>query len=550
VRQTLSSWSVFAAMWVVAISLAAASPPSMAEADRGERFTHRLRFSTQLSETGLPVLVRAVPQSDLAYVAMTAGHRDEDVRLLGFGPQGEKRFRTSLFPGNEGLALGLSVDPAGRAWVCGGLYPYPEMQAFVACVDEAGIIRCSQTFEGFGSAYLTAIDTDEAGNVYAAGQTWGPGDEYESTPFLLKLDAKGDLLAFRANEDLTDDGSWDSLAASNQAVFVAGSASTEAARNLPGATFIGPGGLRDVVLSQIDSDDLRPLSTTVLGGDRDDLCGEILIAPEGDVVLAGSTTSLRFPHGTIWPNDRDRDYVDAFVAVFHPGASRLRWLKRYVYQGWEWGYGIALGPDDNLFLCGQVVGVGGGFKTDGGLQRRLQGTGDPFVAEISRRNGALRFSTFLGAWAYTKNSTDLARSIAVGPDGAIHVGGYTLSGDFPVYKGHGGDDFGYRGFYSVIVDGQGSGSHAGMPHTVRFLAFNRASFSIYNRGQTTLMGQVGQPYAPFSILSGGGLYAISPGGRHDVTLDVSPDARRPYGWMCVTSTDPQKAVQHVFLMRG
>ena len=53
--------------------------------------------------------------------------------------------------------------------------------------------------------------------------------------------------------------------------------------------------------------------------------------------------------------------------------------------------------DGNLFLCGQVVGYGGEFRTDGGLQRRLQGTGDPFVAEVSRRNGAVRFSTFLGA---------------------------------------------------------------------------------------------------------------------------------------------------------
>ena len=128
-------------------------------------------------------------------------------------------------------------DCAGGAW---------RVEPDGARLDEAGVVQCAQTFEALGSAYLTAIDTDEAGCVYAAGQTWGPGDEYESTPFLLKLDPKGEFLASRVDRELTGAGTWESVAASNQAVYVAGSARPDA---LPGATLIGPGGIRAAVSS-------------------------------------------------------------------------------------------------------------------------------------------------------------------------------------------------------------------------------------------------------------------------------------------------------------
>jgi hypothetical protein len=73
-----------------------------------------------------------------------------------------------------------------------------------------------------------------------------------------------------------------------------------------------------------------------------------------------------------------------------------------------------------------------------------------------------------------------------------------------------------------------------------------AQFSITNNGSSELDGNVAAPGDPFSIVSGGGAFAVAAGSSITVTIEFAPQTAGKFSdTVEVTGNDPHKASDSV-----
>lgn len=119
---------------------------------------------------------------------------------------------------------------------------------------------------------------------------------------------------------------------------------------------------------------------TYFGGSGLDLGEDLRIDAAGNVFFCGSTRSPDLPlvHAVQPLNDND-----AFVAVLQADGTALRFCTTLggLNQTTR-GVGIALGPDDGVFVTGATSGLPGLPTTAGAFQETRQGQNDAWVARF------------------------------------------------------------------------------------------------------------------------------------------------------------------------
>jgi hypothetical protein len=181
------------------------------------------------------------------------------------------------------------------------------------------------------------------------------------------------------------------------------------------------GGYTDAFLTKFDATGAIAWST-YFGGDGGDRAQALTIGPDGNVYVAGTTSSSNLPVlGGLRKGLGGMD--DVFVARFSP-SGQLQYSTYLGGSGYEVGAAIAVDPSGAMYVAGQT------FSTDLPVhrpyQRRLSGVADAFVAKIDAGGSRLAYSTYLGG-----SVGDAARAIAVDASGAAYVAGSTYSEDFP-----------------------------------------------------------------------------------------------------------------------
>lgn len=103
----------------------------------------------------------------------------------------------------------------------------------------------------------------------------------------------------------------------------------------------------------------------------------------------------------------------------------LRWSATFGGGGDEIVHALARAADGDWILCGETRSsdLAG---TAHAAQRASGGGGDAFVMRLAADGSALRWATYLGG-----RGAEVARALALAPDGAILVVGSTDSSDFP-----------------------------------------------------------------------------------------------------------------------
>lgn len=205
-----------------------------------------------------------------------------------------------------------------------------------------------------------------------------------------------------------------------------------------------------------------------IGGSNDERVTGIALDAQQNPVVSGETDSADLPGtaGAAQPSlagpygEEPFDFFadDAFATRFAQNGATV---ARSTYLGggdFDYGYGIAVDGDDNVYLTGSTVGDR--FPaTAGAFQTTDQGPGDggeAFVAKFSPGLDAKTYATYLGG-----SSLDSPNAIVVDDDGNAHVGGLTFSPTFPTTEdalqstkgATDGTNFGPQdGFYSVVND--------------------------------------------------------------------------------------------------
>jgi len=200
---------------------------------------------------------------------------------------------------------------------------------------------------------------------------------------------------------------------------------------------------------------MNPLATTIDGiipyagfvtGQFGDTLKAMSVDNDGIVYLAGTTGDIGFPTTpTAFSSTEGGINARTFIASLDtniPGKGGLTYSTFFAGTQTDEPTGI-------VAVNGKIYVTGFTTSDDYPVKNPVQttragGIYDAWVAvldPLQSGNAGLLFSTYLGG-----TGEDIARSIAVAPDGQIWVGGYTFSTDFPTTVGS------YRPFYSGSGD--------------------------------------------------------------------------------------------------
>jgi hypothetical protein len=192
--------------------------------------------------------------------------------------------------------------------------------------------------------------------------------------------------------------------------------------------------LGDVVVTKYSADGTTLLWSTFLGGDGADLGKNISATADGTIVVVGSTTSRNFPSaGTQLAQEASATNVlantDGFVSRLNAAGSSLTYSSRIGGSAADSANGVVFVTGGVVFATGNTASSNFPYKSDPsagerGLQTRLKGGTDAWLAKIDLGAGSLFWSTFMGG-----SSFDTANEVALQGVDPVVVG-TTESTDF------------------------------------------------------------------------------------------------------------------------
>lgn len=171
---------------------------------------------------------------------------------------------------------------------------------------------------------------------------------------------------------------------------------------------------------------------TYLGGAGADIAEGLALDANGNVFVAGYTSSMNFP-GTAggaqstFMGTAGQD--NAFVARLNGALTVLTQATFLGGDKTDRATAIALDASGNVFVAGRTQSPG--FPVTAGVaQTVLAGYENAFVTKLSNDLKALIRSTFLGG-----NGSDIAFAIALGDNGLVYLAGLSTSLNFPGTSG-------------------------------------------------------------------------------------------------------------------
>ena len=348
-------------------------------------------------------------------------------------------------------AAAVAIDSAGNVYVAGSTnsadFPVTTgsyktissglRDAFVSKLSDSLADLSASTYLGGDfddHAYAIAINGTD---IYIAGDTASTnfptaGAPYQNTNngvingFIAKLGA--DLKTLSASTYLGGTGSdtVNAIEVSNASIYAVGdTTSTDFPTIISACSSTHSAGASDVFISKLSTTTLGSLlASTYLGGDGDNVAYALAINTDGDVFVAGDTTSTDIATTGAY-SATNRGSTDAFVAKLKSDFSAL---SAFTYLGGtndDHAYSIALnGP--NVYVFGDTTSttdfpvIAGSYKTSS------SGLRDAFVSKLSDSLTQLSASTYLGG-----SGIDFANAMTVDINGNIYVTGFTYSTNFP-----------------------------------------------------------------------------------------------------------------------
>ena len=201
----------------------------------------------------------------------------------------------------------------------------------------------------------------------------------------------------------------------------------------------------DVFVSKFSSDLKTLISSTFIGGSKNDSANAIAIDSSGNVYIAGKTTSSDYPatsgsYDSSFNDSGDSTIGDVFVSRLNGDLSSL--LSSTFVGGGKEDYASSIAIDSS----GNILITGGTNSSDyplvsGSYDTSHNGSYDVFVSKLSSDLTSLLSSTFVGG-----SNNDEAKALTIDSLGNILITGSTASSDYPITTGSS-----HNGSYDVFV---------------------------------------------------------------------------------------------------
>jgi uncharacterized delta-60 repeat protein len=338
----------------------------------------------------------AVDAAGNVFVTGTTNLSDGDFILtVKYGPDGKRlwirRHDDGVTDTNAGWAV--AVDASGNAYVAGEVWDpgsATNCDAVIIKYNPSGKALWAKKVNGAANGWdsLNAIATDGAGNVYAAGKSWGAGTSFDY--LAVKLNSNGKLLwakKYNGTGNLDDRVNAMAVDAAGN-VYVTGESQVagmdfdyatlkyDAAGNqLWVQRYDGPGNDTDQAAALgVDGSGNVYVTGISDGAAGDADAATIKYGPDGDEVWvqryngpgkgADQAEALGLDAaGNIYITGSslaaDRYYFDYVTIKYDAGGAPV-WVKRYNGSGRSDDYAEALALDKsgNVFVAGQSTGSG------------------------------------------------------------------------------------------------------------------------------------------------------------------------------------------------
>jgi len=413
---------------------------------RGVRLMQVQRFLSLLLLMGVPVL-GGCPGSRVTADASSGESKDQAVVFPGAdGGDG-------LFPDDNGGADGpdsfdaaeagrdLSVEETGEVEICvasctgkscgddgcGG--SCGECGEGEACGGGACVVvpsyQWSSSSGGKESDSGVAMSVDLSGNLFLAGNfrsesidLWGEAHKNGGTAefldfFLAKLDGAGALVWSVAFGGDDEDRAYTTAVDSAGDVYVSGYFRSSPMAFPDGS--LENTGKMDALISKWTGDG-QHMWTKTFGGEKDEAAFSLSVAPDDTLHVTGyfSDKSIDVGGGPL-ENANPKGLYDIFVAKYDKDGNHI-WSKSFGGGDWEFGRGISVDPEGNVYLCGgfysPAIDFGGGLLANSGAGER-----EVYVAKFDSEGTHLWSKSFGGP------SHDECHSVAAGPDGSVQLVG-------------------------------------------------------------------------------------------------------------------------------
>jgi hypothetical protein len=366
----------------------------------------------------------------------SGGGRDAFVAKLS--SDGTRLLWARRLGGNaEEYGRGIAVDSAGNAYVAGvtrstnwltdGMNSLGRQSGdgYVIKLSADGQILWSKCVDGGGYDDLYDISVAPGGDLLVSGTTNSSGSGYHGG---------GDALVARLRETSTNTAKvvWQRdlggrgldvghavRAGSDGSVYVTGyTQSSDWSSVLPGTTFHG---VEDAFVAKLDPTGQQVAWVQFVGGSSTDRAFNVAVDKQGNVFIAGRTSSFGWTQGAHSSNYHGGE--DAFVAKLNPTGT-VAWSTCLGGSNRDYAVDIVVDGTGNALVVGTTTSAGWAF---GGPDITLDGE-DMFVAKMSN-DGRTLWSTFLGG-----SGSDSGYGIALDGRGDAVIAGGTQSSNWNTYS--------------------------------------------------------------------------------------------------------------------
>jgi hypothetical protein len=397
------------------------------------------------------------PASPGSYQATTGG--PYDIFVAKFNATGGRRWVTYYGGAGSDLGFGIAVDGSSNILIGGqagsgfpvtqgvaqSTYGGGSADGFVLKLDPNGVRVWATYYGGTGNDQGLGLAIDQAGSAFLCGRTSGadfptsPG-AFQSTigggtnlfdAFLVKFNSSG-VRQWATYYGGSDNDYSNSVAADSSGnVVLAGTTFSDNFPVSPGAfqsaraDSAGTFKATDGFVVRFGGDGSRKWAT-YFGGISDDFIFDVAVEKFGDAVVMGSTTSADLPVTPGALQAKYADSSDAFVARFSVGGER-QWATYYGGTRKEDGSGVAIGSNGGIVVAGSTESTDLPVSPTA-VQGTNGGTVDLFILQISSVGDKV-WSSYFGGPGEDRLGIG---GVGIDTTGNLLMTGNTTGNGFPV----------------------------------------------------------------------------------------------------------------------